>query len=431
MNNEEPNQQLTPSIEDGSGSADRDTATPTNTTGPASRSITPGVIRHGLELVVDLNSPMDKSLLKPNHGKLIVLRQTNYHVWAQTHQRFLSGRGIFGIAAGTLPLPRNDEEPSTTNWLIFNSWIINHLSTHVEEHQQTHIASLRTAKAVWDELQRIHGVSGKGRLAPMLQRFSSYTKGSDESIDKMATALRQLCDEIANLAPQAKPNDSLVATIIMNACQGEEYAMAKHTLNQLDWEELTPARVVEQLRGVEQEIRQKDSAHLAAQKTRGGGKQGKPSRSKGTDKSEVECYNCGKKGHYKSECSDLEDKGDEGDQGVPLRPKIRRNESSKFTSRRPRQRERAAVAAEDDQITEDPEDDSGTKERVWMAVHRRDQSMVIDGWLIDSGATRHMTPQRELFTAMISYHGVVEFGNRGELPVRGKGDIRVKIGRHV
>ena len=42
-----------------------------------------------------------------------------------------------------------------------------------------------------------------------------------------------------------------------------------------------------------------------------------------------------------------------------------------------------------------------------------------------------MTPQRELFTKLATHHGSVEFGNHGKLPVRGRRDIQVRLGRRI
>lgn len=71
----------------------------------------------------------------------------------------------------------------------------------------------------------------------------------------MASTIQRLVDDIGNLAVSARPSDIMTATILMNACQSEEYAMAKHTLNQLDSKDLTPRTVVKQLRAVEQDVR--------------------------------------------------------------------------------------------------------------------------------------------------------------------------------
>ena len=62
-----------------------------------------------------------------------------------------------------------------------------------------------------------------------------------------------------------------------------------------------------------------------------------------------------------------------------------------------------------------------------MTLHKdRNPTM---GWLIDSGATRHMTPQRNLFVSYKPSDRVVEFGDRGELPIKGRGEIAMRIGR--
>ena len=79
---------------------------------------------------MDLSEPLDRTLMKPSHGKLIILKQNNYHVWSQAHKRFLAGRGIFDIVSETIPCPSEETEPNITNWLLINSWIIYHLSTH-------------------------------------------------------------------------------------------------------------------------------------------------------------------------------------------------------------------------------------------------------------------------------------------------------------
>ena len=48
---------------------------------------------HESLLEVDLTD-LNKTLLKPSHARLGVLKGHNYHTWAQTHKRFLRGRGI-------------------------------------------------------------------------------------------------------------------------------------------------------------------------------------------------------------------------------------------------------------------------------------------------------------------------------------------------
>lgn len=59
----------------------------------------------------------------------------------------------------------------------------------------------------------------------------------------MSSVLKQLSDEIFDLAPKARPLEISRAAVIINACEGEEYTMAKYTLDQADV--LTSALAVE------------------------------------------------------------------------------------------------------------------------------------------------------------------------------------------
>ena len=306
-------------------------------------------------LQVDLSN-LDRTLLKPSHAKLGTLKSNNYHTWAQSHKRFLRGRGMWGIVSGTISVPTSETE--ARNWIILDQWIATLLAGDVEDSQQGHIAHLIRSQDIWDELRRIHGVSGKGRLAIMLQRFYGYTKSADESIDMMSSTLKQWSDEIFDLAPDARPSEISRAAVIMNACEGEEYTMAKYTLGQADV--LTPALAVEQLRSVEQDT--KDSANVAK------GNRGKQGGRRPFDKSKVECYGCHEFGHFKSECPKGSGNEGQGDNTSP--PKDGRKASDKPATKPPvpGRRDKAAVANESEGNETNP------SERVWMARYNEKTS---------------------------------------------------------
>ena len=72
-------------------------------------------------LEVDLTD-LHKTLLKPSHARLGVLKGHNYDTWAQTHKKFLRGRGIWGIVSGSLPHPTTSREAQ--NWMILDQWVV-------------------------------------------------------------------------------------------------------------------------------------------------------------------------------------------------------------------------------------------------------------------------------------------------------------------
>ena len=150
---------------------------------------------------------------------------------------------------------------------------------------------------------------------------------------------------------------------------------------------------------MEQDI--KDSANVAK------GNRGKQSR-RSFEKSKVECCECHEFGHFKSKC--LKGNGNEG-QGDNTRPPKDRKASNKPATKPPvpDRRDKAAVANESEG---NETNESAPSERVWMARYNEKTS---SKWLLDSGATRHMTPNRRWFTRFRSCGGEVEFGDSGDV----------------
>ena len=364
-------------------------------------------------LEIDL-ATIDRGLLKPSHTRMTTLKQTNYYAWAQFHKHFLEGRGLFGFVDGSILKPADGVKKR--NWIIYDRWIAQHLRGCVEETQQSYIDSLKKSKSIWDKLKQVHGVSGKERLAFILQRFFTYVKSADETVDQMAAALKQISNEAYSVRPDARPSEYHRALVIMCACRDDDYKLAKDALSRSD--ELTPGLAVERLRAVEQDLK-RESVNVAKGGQRKASQRG---RSQVTDKSNVECFGCGEMGHYKNECPNPQ-RTDE-DQPESARPKSQRKTSDRPKNRPPGRREKAAVANDE---SEDSPAESEPKERVWLALHKH---RVSNRWLVDSGATRHMTPDRGVFTKFTHCGGEVEFGDRSSKAIEGRGTIEIKVGGH-
>lgn len=107
-------------------------------------------------LRVDLGKELDHFTTAEPHVKLGILKGLNYSMWAQLLQRFLELRGIFCIVTGDLPKPR-DRWDKVRRWVYLDRWIAVLIIGNVEETQRSSIAHLKTSKALWDELKRVHG----------------------------------------------------------------------------------------------------------------------------------------------------------------------------------------------------------------------------------------------------------------------------------
>jgi len=147
-------------------------------------------------------------------------------------------------------------------------------------------------------------------------------------------------------------------------------------------------------------------ALIAQDRGRGYGDCG--SRNKGKTQSrrnDVKCWGCGSKGHVRRDCPKLKKERDE----------LGRDRDGRGKGRESDYRVATAYADYGDDLVITCLDENLKMASVWT------------GWLLDSGATRHVTPRREHFASYTpGDYGALKMGNGSKVRVVGVGDVILK-----
>ncbi|KAH9705857.1 hypothetical protein KPL70_012031 [Citrus sinensis] len=271
------------------------------------------------------------------------------------------------------------------------------------------VAEKNTAKEIWDTLTKLY--EAKSLHNKIFLKRKLYTLRMTEStmvtdhINTLKTLFSQLTmlghnieeNERAELLLQSLPDsyDQLIINLTNN-----------NPVESLVFDDVTTSVLNEESRRKNKENRQASSQQAEALSvTRGRSTERGPSgsqnqgRSKFRSKKNVKCYKCGKKGHVKKECWSNQ-KRKEG----------KEPESSNAQGC-------VASTSDDGEIL--------YSEATTVSEGRKRLS---DVWLIDSGATWHMTSRRKWFhTYEPISGGSVYMGDDHALEIAGIGTIKIKM----
>ena len=146
------------------------------------------------------------------------------------------------------------------------------------------------------------------------------------------------------------------------------------------------------------------------------GKKTNQSRSKSRDKKNVECFYCKKKGHIKRDCHKWQ--------------KQQKEKSSDTNDKGSTGTSKSSVKIEELNVVESPAIGIPHDVLIFTSDFSPDALITLDecysqNWIVDSGASFHVTPHKEWFSSYAVTNGSVKLGDSHQLAICGIGDIKL------
>ena len=304
------------------------------------------------------------------------LDESNWTKWKRQIKLLLVHNGVWDIVSGEEPEPSEDaekrelaefEKKDSLGQLI--------LVSHMNDHHVHLTATCNTAFEIWSKLVSVYEQSSGQRVDRLMEKFFTSEMKADEDIvsyvSRMQKDFADLNEELLKHTQCSLP-DILLMSRIMSKLPST-YFEFKSVWESVPMEQRSINMLIERLRLIEMRLPDKSEE-------RSGG-------TALTGKTNVTCFRCKQPGHYKNQC--------------PQKPKRK--------WRKPARGSRTS------------------NESTSMAT--KFGSLFTGGWIIDSGATCHMTGQKDKMFNFKRFEtpNIVTVANNSTLEGLGCGDVKVNL----
>lgn len=314
---------------------------------------------------------------------IVKLNNENYQSWAFKMECILVRDGNWKfVNPGTPPVVNesssNTEKAALEVWIEGDSRAKATIALCTEDSQHNLIMGARSAKDSWDRLQRYHHKATLTSKVSLLKKICSKNFLVGDSMEQHIFEMEELFRKLEN-AGQVLLEPLKVAMILRGL--PEEFDTLAITLENRSDEDLT----LEMVRGKLLDFVSRSDASES---------QNKALRVKSYQKPIPVCFKCHKKGHIQRDCWSKDKELEESDE------KSTKNQKASVAKQEYPMEFALGVGA-----TCDNED-----------------------WLVDSGATSHMTPNKDLFDKLDESHkSNVGLGNGETEKVEGIGNVKITV----
>uniref|UniRef100_A0A2N9GLP2 Gag-Pol polyprotein n=1 Tax=Fagus sylvatica TaxID=28930 RepID=A0A2N9GLP2_FAGSY len=304
---------------------------------------------------------------------------------------------------------RPDEITDDGKWNEMDGNAIANLHLALADGVLSSVAEKKTAKEIWDTLTKLYEAKSLHNKIFLRRRLYTLRMMESTMVTDHINTLNTLFSQLTAMGHNIETGER--AEILLQSLPDSYDQLIINLTNNIEvlvFDDIAAAVLEEESRRKSKEDRLGGSQQAEAlTMTRGRSTERGPSgsqnqsRSKSRSKKNVKCHHCGKKGHYKRECWHL-----------------KKNEEAKGKGPESSKAQGCVASTSDDGEILYSEATTVTEGRRRFA----------DVWLMDSGATWHMTPRREWFHQYEPISGGSVFmGDDHALEIAGIGTIKLKM----
>lgn len=297
----------------------------------------------------------------------------NYTTWKIAMENLLSLDGLWKSVLGT---EMNAEKIAKAKAKIVLS---------VEETLYIHVANATTAEEAWKNLHKAFEDTGLTRKVGLLRKITTTRLENCESMEKYVNEVMSAAHQLTAIGFEI--NQEWLGTALLAGLpeQYQPMIMALENSGMAITGDSVKTKLLQESSCFDKSKSKanNDTAYNVKKYTKG-------AKPKPWQK-DAKCYACGKQGHISYNCSDK-------------KRDIKDNKDKKRECEKKKNETKVAFIAGDSTAT------SGT------------------GWIIDSAASGHMSPNKELFNSLVTLsESEVIVANNKRLSVEGKGTITVSV----
>ncbi|KAE8684024.1 hypothetical protein F3Y22_tig00111160pilonHSYRG00030 [Hibiscus syriacus] len=323
--------------------------------------------------------------------------QGNFGLWQTRVKDLLAQQGILKALRPTKPASMDEED-----WEELQQRAAGTIRLCLADEVMYHVMHLSSPDEIWRKLESQFMSKSLTTKLYLKQRLYGLKMQDDHDLAQHVNVFNQIVSDLARLDVKIEDEDRAMILLCSLPSSYEHMVTTltygKETINV---EEITAALLAHNQRKQNAgESSQADSLYVKGNRDRGrkpekAGSGKRNSRSKSRDKKTIHCYKCKEAGHMKRDCPKLKKQTDE-----------KRDGSSKSVN-----------------VVEDDTSDCSEGDMLSIST-----TQLTDAWILDSGCSYHITPNREWFSTYRPVNsGSVYLGDDRCCNIVGIGDVRIKM----